>query len=58
MVQYTLLYLDKNKVVHNTTFLDMESLKEFKRGINELKNLDMIPVDKNGYVWFLEADEE
>ena len=56
MKQYTLIYiLDESKVVHNKVFLNLKDLKDFKNFELCLKE-DLIPVDKDCYVWFVEKN--
>lgn len=58
MKQYTLIYiLDESKVVHNKVFLNLKDLKDFKNFKLCLKE-DLIPVDRDCYVWFVEKNLE
>ena len=57
MKQYTLLVMTKDKVVHMRTFLSKKELLEQKRYfINGLSNVELQPVDREGYVWFAEVN--
>lgn len=59
MEQYTLLIMTKDKVVHMKVFNTMKQLLDAKRYfMNDLKDADLKQVDKYGYVWFAEANEE
>lgn len=60
MEQYTLLIMEKDKVVRMQVFNTMKQLLEHKRYfINNLKNAELKQIDKYGYVWFAEVlDEE
>lgn len=56
MKQFTLLFIeDDSKVVKNMVFTDFSKLLDYKNYQNEvIKNSDLNPVDKDGYVWFCE----
>ena len=59
MKQYTLLIMTKDKVVHMRTFLSKKELLEQQRYfINGLNGVELQQVDKDGYVWFAEVNEE
>lgn len=55
-MQYTLLYIDNpSKIVKMYVALSMEDLKDFKNYHSRyLKDCELHPVDKDGYVWFCE----
>jgi len=57
MEQYTLLVMDTNKVVYIHTFLTMNALLDYKRYILD-KDIELQQVDREGYVWFAEVNEE
>jgi hypothetical protein len=58
MKQYTLLYiLDENKVVHMKTFISMKELKDYSYYVLYVTR-ELTPVDKDGYVWFIELEDE
>lgn len=60
MKQFTLLFIDDNsKTVKMMIFLDYSKLLDYKKYCNEkIKNYDLKQVDKDGYVWFCESEEE
>jgi len=59
MKQYTLLIMTRDKVVHMRTFLSKKELLEQKRYfINGLAGAELKPVDRDGYVWFAEVNDE
>ncbi len=59
MKQYTLLVMTKDKVVHMRTFLTKKELLEAKRYfVNDFKNVELQQVDRDGYVWFAEVNDE
>lgn len=60
MKQFTLLFIDDNsKAVKMMIFLDYSKLLDYKKYHNEkIKNSDLKQVDKDGYVWFCESEEE
>lgn len=57
---YTLLFIiSEDKVVHMKTFNTMDQLKDYKNySFERLKNAELVPIDKDGYVWFCEALSE
>ena len=57
MEQYTLLVMGANKVIYMHTFLTMKALLDYKRYILD-KDTELKPVDRYGYVWFAELEEE
>ncbi len=64
MKQYTLLWItdEKYKLVTMKVFLNMKSLKEFTnlelKEIYGYSKVDLKPVDKDGYIWFVESESE
>ena len=59
MKQYTLLIMTKDKVVHMRTFLSKKELLEQQRYfINGLADVELKQVDRDGYVWFAEVNDE
>lgn len=57
MYQYTLLIMDEKKVVKMKVFNTMRELLDYKRYILD-KKIDLKQVDRYGYVWFYESEEE
>ena len=57
MYQYTLLITDEKKVVKMKVFNTMRELLDYKRYILD-KKIDLKQVDRYGYVWFYESEEE
>lgn len=68
MKQYTLLVMTPDKVVHMRVFNTKEQLFEIQRyfidGLGQryffksVKEEDLKPIDKDGYVWFVEPEED
>lgn len=60
MKQFTLLFIDdETKVVKMKIFLDYAKLLDYKKYYNnKIKNSKLQQVDKDGYVWFCESEEE
>lgn len=60
MKQFTLLFIDdETKVVKMKTYLDYAKLLDYKKYYNDkIKNSKLHQVDKDGYVWFCESEEE
>jgi len=57
MKQYTLLVMTSDKVVHMKTFLSKKELLDCKRYVlTGLKDVELQPVDREGYVWFAEVN--
>jgi len=58
MKQYTLLFiLDDSKVVNMKTFISMRELKDYSKYVLYVKK-ELNSVDKDGYVWFVEIEDE
>lgn len=57
MYQYTLLIMDEKKVVKMKVFNTMRELLDYKRYILD-KKIDLKQVDRYGYVWLYESEEE
>ncbi len=57
MEQYTLIWItdEKYKLVGMKVFTSMQSLRDYKNHYLEgYKNSELSPVDKGGYIWFVE----
>jgi len=60
MEQYTLIWItdEKHKSVGMKVFASMQELRGYKNYyLDDCKDSELTPVDKDGYVWFCEKEE-